>query len=192
MNLDNIDLVALQRDLDEFAREQQQRGWLRRNWLWLVPTLVVVLILLGCGAIYWAMFIRVYQLDVYQAAMRDIQADETLQSDLGQPITSANWPPPSPRIEAREQDIRWPIEGPKGSAKAHVSARLMQGKWEIIQLEVDLADGKRCSVASSSDSEANAPVFQAPEGEPQKPETETDAPPPVINLAVPPGDAPGM
>ena len=192
MNMENIDLEALQSGLETFDHQRRQRGWLRRNWLWFVPTLFVVLVLLGGGGVYWTMFLHVYQLDVFRTAMQEINADEALQSELGQPITIVKWPPPAARLEAQEQDIRWPIEGPQGSAKAHVSARLMQGNWEIVQLEVMLADGKRLQVASSGGGATDAALFEAPEVEPQKPDDDTKAPPPIINLQVPPNDAPGM
>jgi hypothetical protein len=191
MNLNDIDLVALQRDLDEYARELRERSWLRRNWLWFVPALLIVAILLGGGGIYWALFTRIYQLDLFQSAMQQIKADEAVQSALGQPIAQAGWPPPSARLEAGEQDIRWSIQGSQGDAKAHVGARLMQGKWEIVQLEVVLANGKRLSVAASGDSEANAPIFSEPTTESKKPETDKNAPPPEINLTLPPDDRPG-
>jgi hypothetical protein len=191
MNLNDIDLVALQRDLEEYARQQRERGWLRRNWLWFVPMLLLVLVLLGGGALYWGMFIRIYQLDIFQSAMQQIEADQAVQGALGQPITKAGWPPPSARLEAGEQDIRWSIKGSKTDAKAHVAARFMQGKWEIVQLEVLLTDGKRLSVASSGDSEANAPVFSAPKAASEKTEPEKNSPPPEINLALPPDDGPG-
>jgi hypothetical protein len=193
MKFEDIDLVALQRDLEEFAREQQQRGWWKRNWLWFVPTLLVLLILLGGGGIYWALFTRVYHLDVVRAAMEKIESDEGLRRELGQPlrIDTTGWRPPNAQIEAADQDVRWDIAGPKGRAKAHVRARLMEGKWEIVQLEVN---GKRVSVAEGADSEAEAPTYTgagpAQNAETGKPDA-ANAPPPVINLAAPPDDGPG-
>jgi hypothetical protein len=191
MNLDNIDLVALQRDLEEFAREQQQRGWWRRNWLWFVPTLLVVLVLLGGGGAYWALFTRVYQLDVYQSAMQKVASDGAVRRVLGSPVTTATWPPPSARVEAGETDVRWPIEGPDGRAKAHVLAKLMQGKWETIQLEVILADEKRLLITSDDESEADAPTFVAPpKTKPQTQDAAPNMPAPEINLAPPTDDGP--
>ena len=37
MNAENIDLAALNRDLQEFARQQKKRGWwrqIRAGWCW--------------------------------------------------------------------------------------------------------------------------------------------------------------
>ncbi len=188
MNINDIDLEALQRDLEEFAQQQRQRGWFRRNWLWFVPLLLIVIVVGGGAGIYWAMFTRIHNLEIYQAAMHDIQADPALEEALGKPIRSANWPPPAARLEADEQDLRWNIEGPKATAKAHAAARMMQGKWEIVQLEVNLADGQRINVASSGDSEAEAPTFTAPSGESPTTETTPTGPPPEIHFDIPPAD----
>lgn len=189
MSMDNIDLEALDRDLQEFARQQHARGWWRRNWRWFVPTLLVALILLGGGAIYWSFFTRVYHLDVYQTAMQKIEADEGLRRELGQPIQTVGWPPPSARVEASEKDVRWDIEGPKGRAKAHVNARLMQGQWEIIVMEVVLAGGKKVLLTEAGSDASEAPPFTGAKAETKK--SEVNAPAPEINLPTPPDDGPG-
>ena len=76
MNIDKIDLEALQRDLEEFAREQQQRGWFRRNWRWFVPALLLAVIVVGGAAIYWSMFLRITRSAVCRSAMQTIRDDK--------------------------------------------------------------------------------------------------------------------
>jgi hypothetical protein len=191
MNFDNFDFAALQRDLDEYARELAARNWWQRNWRWFVPTLAGVLLVLGAIAAFWGLYLRVYQLDVYRSAMRQIQADETLQDELGQPIRKAGWRPPSARIEDDETDIRWNIAGPKQAAKAHVAARLMQDKWEIVQLEVTLPSGERHAVAS--DGEGNAPAFtpngqSRPTDQSREPDAGHGDPDLEIHLPMPTGE----
>jgi hypothetical protein len=188
MKLNDLDLQALQRDLDEYARQRAQRGWFRRNWLRVMLLLLLLVVVIGGAGAYWALFIRVYRLEIFQSAMQQIEADKAVQDALGQPVTKASWPPPSARLEEGEKDIRWPIRGAKGEAKAHVASRLMMGKWEIVQLEVILADGKHLAVASAGDSEASAPAFSAPKAGDSKPEADKNAPAPEINLAIPPDD----
>ena len=171
-------------------------GW--RNWGWLAlltpqfiyfSAVLVLILLIGGGGIYWSLFHRVYGLDVYQTAMHDIQGDKGLRQQLGEPIQAVvGWRPPNARIEATEKDVLWDIAGPKGSAKAHVFARLMQGKWEVVQLEVVLANGKRMHIAGEGDAEAEAPPFMVPKAEPKK--SEANAPAPEINLPIPPNDGP--
>jgi hypothetical protein len=192
MKLENIDLEALQRDLEEFARQQRERGWFRRNWLWFVPTVLLVVIVVGAGAAYWAMFFRVYGLEVCQSAMRTIEANEEVCKSLGQPIRTAKSPTrgcvPSARIEEGEIDIIWTIVGPNGQAKAHLFARRIMGKWATTVLDVTLPNGKKVLLNDVNDTEAEAPAFSGPKPETKQPET--NAPPPEINLA-PPADAPG-
>jgi hypothetical protein len=182
MNLDNLDMDALQRDLEEFAREQAKRGWFRRNWLWFVPTLLIAIVLLGGCVAYWGLFLRVYQLDVYQEAMKHIQADQGMCKTLGEPIGPANWPAPAARVEDSEKDIRWHIQGPKGNAAAHVNAKMMRGKWEIIQLEVD---GKRITIGGEGGAN-DAPVFSTtPAPSTQKPAAATETKAPELNFEIP-------
>jgi hypothetical protein len=147
--------------------------------------LLLLLIALGGGAIYWALFARIYRLDECRQVMQKIEANEDLRKELGQPIHTAGWRPPSARLEASERDIRWEVAGPRGTAKAHVNARLRQGDWEIVVMEAVLPSGKKISLAE----EGGAPKFEAPKQGESKPESK--GPPPEINFAIPPDAGPG-
>ena len=118
MNMKDIDLAALERDLQELAAQKRRRGWLRRNWLWFLPTLLLALIVLGAGVGYWWFFVRVYRLDVVRAAMQTIQNDKELREKLGQPIGVVWWPSqsaaPNARIEETEKDVTLEHRGPQG------------------------------------------------------------------------------
>jgi len=191
MNTDNIDLAALDRDLQKFARQQKERGWWRRNW----RRLVLVLLLLGvvvAGGAYWLLIGRIHHMDVYQTAMETIRADKQMQQQLGEPIHSVKWPlrkaVPSARIEDREIDIRWAIHGPKTQADAHVHAKLMMGKWETDILEVRV-NGKTLSLRMAGD-EADAPVYGSGPKKPEAKKPEANTPAPKINIDVPPGEPP--
>jgi hypothetical protein len=172
--------------VDEGAREagpQEQCGCRLRCRSCRIVVLLLVLIALGGAVVYWLLYARVYRLDVFRSAMQAIKADAGLQQELGQPIKVAGWRPPNARLESNERDIRWEIAGPKASARAHLSARLMRGKWEIIQVEIDLAGGKRVSLNVGEDGADAAPRFEAPETTSAAPESK--APAPDINLPVP-------
>jgi hypothetical protein len=184
MNMDNIDLEALQRDLEEFAKEREKRGWFRRNWLWFVPTLLLGIVVVGGAAGYWALFVRVYQLDVYKDAMKQIEADPKVKQALGDSIQPGKWPAPAARLEASEQDLRWPLQGTKTRAKAHLNAKLMQGKWELIQVDIVLEDGKHLNVALAADSANDAPSFSTAKPDDKK-ANEPSGPAPELNFEVP-------
>ena len=191
MSKEDIDRDDLDEDEEETVH-RPQRGWWSQNWPWFLPTLLLAIIVLGGSAIYWALFTRVYNLAACRAAMQVIGADKQVQEALGEPIQTVKWPSkktlPSARIEEQETDVLWQIEGPKGSAEVHVLARLMTGKWEIVALDVKLADGRKLQPQLAAGGEAEAPVF-APKTEEKK--SESKAPPPEINLPVPPANEPG-
>ena len=65
--------------------EPKPRGWFRRNWRRIL-LLLLLIVVVGAAALYWNFFLRVYNLDVCQSAMRTIAADKGVQETLGQPI----------------------------------------------------------------------------------------------------------
>ena len=202
----DIDMTALHKDLQAIVEPPKRRGWFRRNWRWFVPVLLLTIIVGGAGALYWNFFIRVYNLEVFQAAMRTIGADKDMQKTLGQPIEPVRRPPslfskagwqeivPTARIEENEIDItKWQIEGPKGQAKAHLLAKKRGGEWQIVMLEVTPVGGKKVSLHEAGGGEDEAPVFHG--GAPTSPPAQgkkQDAKSPDINIDLPglPPDAP--
>jgi hypothetical protein len=202
MKMENIDLAALDKDLRKLTQTPKPRGWFRRNWKWAVPLGLLVVVVVGAGVGYWAMFLRVYNLDVCRSAMQAIESDPSVREALGEPIRSVKRPSqasmPSAQVYEKEIDIRWNIEGPKGSAKAHVHANLsQQGKWETKVLEVTLADGKRRPIRAPGDSADDAPPF-VPAGQGANPGAQTPGPKSPetkgsdlnIDMPIPPADAP--
>jgi hypothetical protein len=156
---------------------------IRRKWVVSILVAIAVIVVVGAGVGYWSFFGRVHQLPQYKAAMAKIIADAELRKALGEPITAAGWPPPSPRLEDREREVRWNILGPKGKAKARLLARMMGGKWETIVVEVTLADGKKILLAD--DSEGGAPPFVPPKPANGQEKPAEAAPPPDIDLQIP-------
>lgn len=152
--------------------------------------LLIGLVVLGGGAVYWAFFVRIHNLPVYRSSMRQIEASRELQEWLGQPIRAVHWPPPSARIETSETEVRWNIAGPKAPAKAHVLARLMMGEWQTTVLEVTLVDGKKIALRDEANTDAEAPRFER--AKPERNAPEANAPAPEINLPTPPVDMPGQ
>jgi hypothetical protein len=130
---------------------QKPRGWWSRNWKWFVPTLFFCMILICCGGplgfIYMA-FSQLYHSEAYKMTMQKINSSEELKQEMGEPIDNVFNPPPSFRMEENadgrgELDARWEIAGPKGRGRAHVIARMMDNKWEIVMIEVMLPGGKK-------------------------------------------------
>jgi hypothetical protein len=188
MNMDNLDQAILAQNSEEFP-PPKPRGWWSRNWLWFIPTLLLGCVLMCCGCPLgiglW--FLHAFPAEVFQMAMAKIEADEGVQQELGKPIVPVMTRATSFRKEPREADIRWEIAGPKGQAKAHVTARKEGDRWDMVVLEVTLADGRKISVAQEGGNVA-AP-FESKPAE-KSPEPEGNVPAPEINLPAPPADMP--
>jgi len=176
--------------------EPKPRGWFRRNWRRILLLLLVVVVV-GAAALYWNFFLRVYNIEVCQSAMKSIAADKAMQETLGQPIKNVLVPSqetiPNARVEKDEIDVIWNIEGPKKKATAHLLAKRRQGRWDTVMLEVTPAGGKRVSVHEADDDKDAPPPFQGANPEPPKTDgkkPETNSPDINIDLPIPPGDAP--
>jgi hypothetical protein len=180
--------------------QEKPRGWFRRNFRRIV-LLLLTIVVVGAGAVYWSLYLRVYNLKVCQDAMKTIAADKGMQESLGQPIKNVLRPSqesmPSARVEAEEIDVHWSIVGSKGqAARAHLVARQRQGRWDIITLKVKPAGSKdEISIQQAGDAENDAPPSPFGNANSQPPKTEVKKPDtkgPDINIDVsdPTGEAP--
>ena len=111
MSAEKIDLAALDRDLQEFARQQKNRGWWRRNWRRLVLVLLLLMVA-GAGGAYWLLIGRIHHLEVYQTAMQAIRADKELREQLGEPIHSVKWPLRMPCPAPGSRTVKSTSSGP--------------------------------------------------------------------------------
>ncbi|MCE5302969.1 MAG: cytochrome c oxidase assembly factor 1 family protein [Planctomycetaceae bacterium] len=184
MSLKEIEKQALQ----GMTRIHPSRSWWSRNWCWFSVTVFASVVVLGGGLIYWALFWRTYHSTLFLASMEKIQADPAIQKALGDPVSIGNWPAPSARWDAAEQDLRWPLVGPKGPAKAHVTARLLRDQWETIELEVVLPNGHRIAVADKTSNQNDAPAYVPTSPAKKAGDANTSPPAPTINLPTPPSD----
>ncbi len=172
------------------ALDVQKPGAKKRHWFRRVLLLLAVIVAGGAACGYWFLIGRVRGLDVYRTAMEMFEKNKDLQSELGQPITAAAWPPPSARIEEGEIDLRWDIQGPKGRAQADLHARRAQGKpSDIVLLGYTVPGKKRVSLAEAIQGGNVAPVYhKGPSSPSSKPKN--DAPPPDIDMPLPPDTPP--
>jgi hypothetical protein len=160
MKMQDIDMAALDKDLQKLTQPEKHGGWFRRNWKWVVPLDLLVIVVAGAAILYWVFYTRVYNLDACSKAMLVICSDPTVLEALGDPVTPVSWPSrdviPAAREEENEVDVIWHVQGPKGRAKAHVQSRKRQGNWDPVILEVTLPSGKKISVRAASDSDRDA------------------------------------
>jgi hypothetical protein len=163
------------RDLDQSqgsSVDRPRRGWLARNWIWLVPTTLVGLGLFWCGAclgIYAAVFGVLKSSAPYQMALDRVQNEPRLIRRLGEPIEDAGWfPTGEVNAEDDRGDARLDLDvaGPKGKAHVHAEARRITGHWGLTRVEVIAEGGQRIVLDVSRDEEAGgeAPLFRPEAG----------------------------
>ena len=122
------------------------RGWLSRNWAWLVPTVLVV----GVAAIAAFIFLlfslvagSMRNTDAYRQALAITTADAVVQSRLGQPIEPGRFIMGNLQDSggSGSADLSIPVHGPKGEAKVYVEASKSVGEWTLNKLVVQFDDG---------------------------------------------------
>jgi hypothetical protein len=187
------DISVVPEETPEAPPPRKCRCWCR--WLRRVLLGIVVVVVVGGGALYWQFFLRVYRHELCQSAMQAIAADKDLRELVGMPFATIKWPSrevaPAARIEEREVDLMWHIEGSRSRAKVHAQARLRDGKWQTIILTVELPGQKPIAVQQADTGDEAAPFC------PQDPNTpakgtksgpKVSGPGPNVDVPMPPDD----
>ncbi|MGB0767621.1 MAG: cytochrome c oxidase assembly factor Coa1 family protein [Phycisphaeraceae bacterium] len=138
---------------------EPKKGWFGRNWLWFVPTLILVPILCCCGgggAMLWFGLGKVFELPPYKDSVALMEQDPDVQQALGTPITSPkgfgdliammqdggafNMEQVNSTIDF-DADI--PVSGPNGTGRLIIVAQSTDGgvTWVYTTQRVDLPDG---------------------------------------------------
>lgn len=71
--------------------EAPRPSWFKRNWLWFVPTIILLPIFCCCGgggALIWFGMGKIFELPPYKDSVALMEQDATVQQALGTPITS--------------------------------------------------------------------------------------------------------
>src|ERR1051325_2359245 len=123
------------------------RGWWRRNWMWLVPTGCLSLLLLLAvfiGSIMFLVFSAVKSTDVYQAAVARAKADLTVRATLGDDVHQGMFLSGNTNVNGAsgQADLSIPISGSKGKGTIYVVATKSAGEWNYSQLVVKTEGGK--------------------------------------------------
>lgn len=151
--------------------EQKQRGFLRRNCVWIVPV--------GCGGclVVVVAFVAVVVLcaiDVmtsvggYKEGLARAKASPAVQSALGTPIEAGFFVSGSVKVDAvsGHADLSIPLSGPKGKGTLRVKATSSGKTWTFQTLAVDVAaTGQTIDLLAEP---AAPPVNEPPRNEPAK------------------------
>ena len=120
-----------------------RRGRWGRNWLWVVPTECLTLIILCfafAATIAFAVFGMIKSTDVYKNPVLRAKQNPRVGAAIGQPIDEAWYVGGSTRINGSSgtSDLMIPIHGPKGSATIYVLATKFAGDWHYAKLVVKI------------------------------------------------------
>ena len=126
------------------ALTEPPKGYLERNWKWLLAVMllgVVLLFAVSIGGIFALVFGSMKSSDAYKVAVAKAKENPAVIAALGQPIeegwlVSGNISVNGPSGKA---ELSIPIEGPKKKASIYLNATKSAGQWKfsLLQVEVD-------------------------------------------------------
>ncbi len=142
--------------------------------------LLIFILVVIAGA---SVFIKYKRGEPFNSAHQKVLADATVKETLGEPLSMTQLIPSG----SSSDNMYWGIKGPNGRATVELQARLVDGKWEFVHLDVVLADrSKRIPIAVESGNDA-APFGAAPAtpaGTSAEKKEEKPAAPPQLNFDV--------
>ncbi len=137
-----FDNPQTQTDPATFSAEPPQRGWFGRNWVWFVPVVILLPLVICAGCCTGVFTIGVGALKSsppYTEALAAVQEDPRVQESLGTPIEDVTWFPVGEiNINNDQGDARFDFQvaGPKGRAHVRTESRMIGGMWSITELIV--------------------------------------------------------
>ncbi len=121
-----------------------RRGWLRRNW-WLILLVLVLAVVIGGGVAlrpYWIL----KHSEPFQQTVAELRKNPKVLAAIGEPAdipTLLHFPAGnvSQQDGRGEAGFTFPWAGPKGSGEVASQARMVDGKWGITRLVMQVNDG---------------------------------------------------
>jgi len=153
-----------------------KKGWFGRNWLWFVPTIILVPIFCCCGGgglLTWYAFNKIMELPAYVDGVAIAQQNADVQKALGSPITA-----PSGFMEFVEMiqqggqfdvqnygstielNAQAPLSGPGGTATLTIEAESSDNgaTWNYNALFVEIdSTGERIELISTNGTDTDSP-----------------------------------
>ena len=121
------------------------KGWLSRNWKWLVPLvgLGMLLACVACVALFaTTLFGTIKSSEPYQQAMAIAQASPEAAEALGTPIQAGFFVGGSIQVTGPtgSADLSIPVSGPEASGTLYVVGVKTLGTWQLLTLELAVKD----------------------------------------------------
>jgi hypothetical protein len=111
-----------------------RKSWFGRNWVWVVPVVVVTPVL-TCVGLATLLGVLLFGLlkgsEPYRDALEAARQSPALRSELGTPIEAGFMVGGSIELEndAGTADLTFPVSGPNGSAEVAVAGDKAGGVW---------------------------------------------------------------
>lgn len=153
---------------DTFTAEPPQRGWFARNWLWFIPLVIVLPILICagcCTGVLAVVGIGMKSSEPYAQALAAVQEDPQVREAIGEPIEDATWFPTGEINFVNDQGearFDFDVKGPKGRAHVRTESRMIDGVWSMVELIVTIdATGERIGLdAPEAEGVDDAPLWE--------------------------------
>ena len=133
----------------------------------LAGILLLLLVCAGvCGGVVWFLVASVRHTEPYRIALAAVREDPTVVERLGEPIEDG-WIAAGDvsRQNGRgEAHLAFDVRGSKEPAAVEARARMREGVWRLVSLEVIFVDGERYAVplAPAEDDEVPEALEEAP------------------------------
>jgi hypothetical protein len=133
---------------------QKERGWMDRNWKWVIPSLCVVsLVMIAAfvGVIFIFITVVMKSSDAYQLPIKAVRSDIRVARAIGSPIregyfVTGNFNETTTNggsSGSGQANFTIPISGPKGSATVYIVGTKAVGKWSFSTLVVEVDKTKQ-------------------------------------------------
>lgn len=122
--------------------EQQQKSWFKRNWLWFVPTVgcltLIVLFFLGIGALIFGVTEMISESSPAKHALEKASKNQIVIEQLGTPIEKTGIVSGEINFSNNGGDanISIPVKGSNGKGMIRVVAEKVDGEWYYEKLYV--------------------------------------------------------
>ena len=122
--------------------EQVKKSWFRRNWLWFVPSIgcltIIIVFILGIGALLVGVTSMLSDSTPSMYALERASKNEYVLQVLGEPIEQKGMTTGSINFSNGDgnADLRIPIRGPKGNAVLRVVAEKTDDEWTYEKLYI--------------------------------------------------------
>ena len=122
--------------------EQIRKSWFKRNWLWFIPTMgcltLIVLFFLGVGALVFGVTNMISESTPAQYAIEKASENTSVIELLGEPIVKNGMASGNINFSNNtgDADLRIPVSGPKGEGFIRVVGESYDDEWTYEKLYI--------------------------------------------------------